>query len=159
VQPGHDARPVRPYRSAPAGSGADVAAARGAETAAEKLGKQLRSLEGLALKVVAVQPLSPVARGTAPLPPLPHPLAGGAARSGGGVARCLEPVEVLVTLESSGGGAWGAERARGARKRVAGVHPRAPHRPRAFAGPRGDDYKSRRRRCAQLTRAPHWCFW
>ncbi|KAG2440710.1 hypothetical protein HXX76_003567 [Chlamydomonas incerta] len=96
-------------RACPAGSGADVAAAAAASAAAEKLGKQLRALEGLALKVVSVQPLSGVARGTAPLPPLPHPLAGGAGAgkgadggAAGGIPRCLDPMEVLVTLENSG---------------------------------------------------------
>ncbi len=56
-----------------------------------------------------MQPLSPTSRGTAPFPPQPHSLAGGAAAAaggsgpgGGGVARCLDPLEVLVTLESSG---------------------------------------------------------
>eukprot|EP00198_Chlamydomonas_reinhardtii_P001268 XP_001690603.1 predicted protein [Chlamydomonas reinhardtii] len=95
-------------RVCPAGSGADVAAAAAAAAAAEKLGKQLRALEGLALKVVSVQPLSGVARGTAPLPPQPHPLAGGAGAGkgadggAGGIPRCLDPMEVLVTLENSG---------------------------------------------------------
>ncbi|KAG2441964.1 hypothetical protein HYH02_009758 [Chlamydomonas schloesseri] len=93
-------------RACPAGSGTDVAAAAAAAAAAEKLSKQLRALEGLALKVVSVQPLSGVARGTAPLPPQPHPLAGGAgagkAADGGGIPRCLDPIEVLVTLEDSG---------------------------------------------------------
>jgi U3 small nucleolar RNA-associated protein 22 len=56
-----------------------------------------------------VQPLSAVARGTAPLPPQPHPLAGGSAAAAvadaggvGGIPRCLDPLEVLVTLENSG---------------------------------------------------------
>ncbi|GFR51741.1 hypothetical protein Agub_g14187 [Astrephomene gubernaculifera] len=90
--------------------GADLTASRAAEAAAEKLGKQLRALEGLALKVIGVQPLSSVTRGTAPLPPQPHPLAGGSAAGAGageaggsgGIPRCLDPMEVLVTLESSG---------------------------------------------------------
>ncbi|KAG2496823.1 hypothetical protein HYH03_005229 [Edaphochlamys debaryana] len=92
--------------------GSDLSSSRAVEAAAEKLGKQLRALEGLALKVIAVQPLSSVARGTAPLPPVPHPLAGGggaaglkaaaAGGGGGGLPRCLDPLEVLVTLESSG---------------------------------------------------------
>ncbi|GLC36668.1 hypothetical protein PLESTM_000487400 [Pleodorina starrii] len=90
--------------------GADLAASRAAEAAVDKLAKQLRGLDGLALKVVGVQPLSAVARGTAPLPPQPHPLAGGSAAAAadaaggvsGGIPRCLDPLEVLVTLENSG---------------------------------------------------------
>ncbi|GIL57828.1 hypothetical protein Vafri_13058 [Volvox africanus] len=93
--------------------GADLTAMRAAEAAVDKLTKQLRTLDRLALKVVGVQPLSAVARGTAPLPPQPHPLAGGSmaamvGHAGGGPAggwvipRCLDPLEVLVTLENSG---------------------------------------------------------
>ncbi|GLI63249.1 hypothetical protein VaNZ11_006146 [Volvox africanus] len=93
--------------------GADLSAMRAAEAAVDKLTKQLRALDQLALKVVGVQPLSAVARGTAPLPPPPHPLAGGSMAavvgySGGGsgvsgaIPRCLDPMEVLVTLENSG---------------------------------------------------------
>ncbi|GIL78350.1 hypothetical protein Vretimale_7699 [Volvox reticuliferus] len=93
--------------------GADLSAMRAAEAAVDKLSKQLRALDRLALKVVGVQPLSAVARGTAPLPPQPHPLAGGSlaamagragagAGGGGPMPRCLDPLEVLVTLENSG---------------------------------------------------------
>ncbi|EFJ46213.1 hypothetical protein VOLCADRAFT_105649 [Volvox carteri f. nagariensis] len=72
-------------------SGADLAATRAAEAATDKLAKQLRALDNLALK--------------------PHPLAGASGASastagshtgGGGIPRCLDPLEVLVTLESSG---------------------------------------------------------
>ncbi|EFJ42224.1 hypothetical protein VOLCADRAFT_97793 [Volvox carteri f. nagariensis] len=92
-------------------SGADLAATRAAEAAKDKLAKQLRALDNLALKVVGVQPLLGVARGTAPFPPPPHPLAGpsgasastaGSHTGGGVIPRCLDPLEVLVTLESSG---------------------------------------------------------
>ncbi|EFJ46211.1 hypothetical protein VOLCADRAFT_93423 [Volvox carteri f. nagariensis] len=55
-------------------SGADLAATRAAEAATDKVAKQLRALDNLALKVVGMQPLSGVAHGTAPLPPPPHPL-------------------------------------------------------------------------------------
>lgn len=54
-----------------------------------------------------MQPLGAAQRHTAPFPPRPHPLAraGGAVADGwgdGDVARCLEPSELLVHLESSG---------------------------------------------------------
>lgn len=45
------------------------------EAATDKLGKQLRGLSELALRIVSVQPLSAASRRTAPFPPLPHPLA------------------------------------------------------------------------------------
>lgn len=80
------------------------------EAALTKLSKQLRALGSLPLKVVGVQPLSAAARHTAAFPPLPHPLIGGGASAANGsaggkigrVARCLEPVDVLVQLEGSG---------------------------------------------------------
>ena len=56
----------------------------------------------MALRVLAVTPASAVLRHTAPFPPLPHPLAGGAGSVDGGVPRCLEPLELLVQLEGSG---------------------------------------------------------
>lgn len=84
-----------------------AAAARQVEAAAEKLGKQLRALEGMALKAIGFQPISAVTRQTCVFFPDPHPLAGGAAGAGDEVARCLEPVEVLVQLESSGEGYGG----------------------------------------------------
>ncbi|GAX78374.1 hypothetical protein CEUSTIGMA_g5816.t1 [Chlamydomonas eustigma] len=82
-----------------------ISAFRMMEAAVDKLGKQLRSVEGAALKVLGVQPISTAARQTCPYFPLPHPLAGGAAAAGalsGRLPRCLEPVEVLVQLEASG---------------------------------------------------------
>lgn len=91
-----------------------AAAARQVEAAAEKLGKQLRALEGMALKAIGFQPISAVTRQTCVFFPDPHPLAGGAAGAGDEVARCLEPVEVLVQLESSG------ETGRGATEGLAG---------------------------------------
>lgn len=45
------------------------------EAATDKLGKQLRGLSDLALRVVSVQPLGAASRRTAPFPPQPHPLA------------------------------------------------------------------------------------
>ena len=45
------------------------------EAATDKLGKQLRGLAGLALRIVSVQPLGAASRRTAPFPPQPHPLA------------------------------------------------------------------------------------
>lgn len=88
---------------------AAVAAMRQLDAAVDKLGKQLRGLEGTALKVIGVQPLAPAARHTAAFPPRPHALAGGQEllagleeAADGGLARCLEPVEVLVQLENSG---------------------------------------------------------
>ncbi len=67
-----------------------------------KLGKQLRSLTKLALKVTAVQPLSACIRHTSAFAPLPHPYAGGAAARAGRVRRCMEPIHALVQLEGSG---------------------------------------------------------
>ena len=86
---------------------AAVAWGRALDAALDKLGKQLRGLEGTILKVVGVQPLGPAARHTAAVAPRPHPLAGGdlgeLEEAGGKLPRCLDPVEVLVQLESSGG--------------------------------------------------------
>ena len=45
------------------------------EAATDKLGKQLRGLAGLALRIVSVQALGAASRRTAPFPPQPHPLA------------------------------------------------------------------------------------
>lgn len=81
---------------------------RGVEAALAKLARQLRALSGVALRVLAVTPASAVLRHTAPFPPLPHPLAGGAGSADGGVPRCLEPLELLVQLEGSGAMATGA---------------------------------------------------
>ena len=73
------------------------------DAALVRLGKQLRSLSSLALKVVSVQPLSAAARHTSAFAPLPHPFAGGPGARGVKVARCIDPLEVLVQLEGSGG--------------------------------------------------------
>jgi U3 small nucleolar RNA-associated protein 22 len=84
----------------------DIAAGRAAAAAFDKLSKQLRALSDVALKVVGVQPLSAVTRHTPGFYPQPHPLAGGslgALQEGGEVPRCVEPLEVLVQLEGSGG--------------------------------------------------------
>lgn len=74
------------------------------DAAGEAVTRQLRGLPEVVLRVVSVQPLGAAQRRTAPFPPRPHPLArpGGGAAGGGGVARCLEPQELLVHLESSG---------------------------------------------------------
>ena len=61
-------------------------------------------------QVVSVSPLSSCCRLTAPFPPQPHPLAGGPPDTSGPgprgrrhLARCLQPVEVMLQLENSGG--------------------------------------------------------
>ena len=76
--------------------------ARQIDAAIVKLGKQLRSLNKLALKVTAVQPISPAARHTSAFAPKPHAYAGGRGSKTEGVARCLTPLDVLVKLEGSG---------------------------------------------------------
>lgn len=53
-------------------------------------------------QVIAVQPVGAACRHTSVFVPQPHPLAGGPAAAAGPLARCLEPVEVLVQLEGSG---------------------------------------------------------
>ncbi|MEW5301334.1 MAG: hypothetical protein WDW38_009543 [Sanguina aurantia] len=83
----------------------EVAASRALDAALDKLGKQLRGLSGVALKVMSVQPLSGSCRHTSPFSPQPHPLAGGgnaSASSASQLLRCMDPVEVLVQLEGSG---------------------------------------------------------
>jgi U3 small nucleolar RNA-associated protein 22 len=85
-----------------------VAAGRAAESALDKLARQLRGLGEVVLKVVGVQPLSPVSRRTAAFVPEPHPLVGGpgglaAAAGAANLPRCLDPLEVMVSLEGSGG--------------------------------------------------------
>lgn len=68
-----------------------------------RLSKQLRSLTSLALKIVAVRPISAAARHTAAVVPQPHPFASSSRDpSEKKVARCLDPVEVLIQLEGSG---------------------------------------------------------
>lgn len=90
---------------------AGVTAYRLMEASLEKLGKQLRNLEGLALKVIAVQPLSAISRQTCAFFPQPHPLAGGPGNFEGRLPRCMEPIDVLVQLENSGGpGCCGQDR-------------------------------------------------
>lgn len=98
---------LMPHDPAPGRLG-PVAAGRAAESALDKLGKQLRALGEVVLKVVGVQPLSPVSRRTAVFVPEPHPLAGGpgglaAAATASHLPRCLDPLEVMVQLEGSGG--------------------------------------------------------
>ena len=93
----------------PNGDGGDTVASRSADAALTKLSKQLRGLTDLALKVVGVQPLSGVSRHTPGFYPRPHPLAGGGGglEEGREVARCLEPLEVMVQLEGTGEGGRG----------------------------------------------------
>jgi U3 small nucleolar RNA-associated protein 22 len=88
----------------PAGNSSDTMASRSADAALTKLSKQLRGLTDVALKVVGVQPLSAASRHTPGFYPRPHPLAGGGRglEGGGDVARCLEPLEVMVQLEGTG---------------------------------------------------------
>jgi len=89
----------------------DLEAARLCEAAAGRLGKRLRTLDGLTLRVVATQPLAPVLRHADAFPPLPHELAGAPQDSlaktrsdhgEGRVPRCLPAVELLCQLEGSG---------------------------------------------------------
>jgi U3 small nucleolar RNA-associated protein 22 len=104
--------PGGPPLEQPAGGGrpegaldanASVTSFRLMEAAADKLSKQLRAVEDGALKVVGVQPISAFSRQTCAFFPLPHELAGGqSAPSSQRLARCVEPVELLVQLESSG---------------------------------------------------------
>ena len=80
-----------------------LAAVRAMETSAERLGKQLKSLDEVKPGVVMIQPVASVLRHTALWPPAPHPLAGGAPLGPSApVPRCLEPVELVVQLEGSG---------------------------------------------------------
>lgn len=73
------------------------------EAAQVRLGKQMRSLTSLTLKVVSVTPLTSIALQTVATTPLPHPFAGGSkSQTGSGVARCLDPIELFVQLEGSG---------------------------------------------------------
>lgn len=94
------------HNQLPAFSASDaVCACTPSPLLADKLGKQLRSVEGTALKVVGVQSISSASRQTCAFFPLPHPLAGGGTSSTSAtdcLPRCLEPIEVLVQLESSG---------------------------------------------------------
>ena len=88
-----------------------ISSQRAMDATLDTLTNQLRSTEGLALKVVGVQPVGAAARQTATFGPTPHPLATAAVGSGGlgrlsgiKIPRCMEPIEVLVQLESSGEG-------------------------------------------------------
>lgn len=86
---------------------ADVAAVRLCEAAVVRLGKRLRTLDGLTLKIVGTQPLAPVLRHAAPFPPQPHLLAGAAHADvldpdSESIPRCLPAVEILCQLEGSG---------------------------------------------------------
>ena len=71
---------------------------------AEKLGTILRNLKGLALDIVSTQPVGAIARHTSVFIPLEHPLAqkDGHAELDGMIPRCVEPVDVLVEMTSSG---------------------------------------------------------
>jgi U3 small nucleolar RNA-associated protein 22 len=95
----------------------DVAATRLVEAAAARLGKKLRALDGLPLKIVGTQPLAPVLRHADVFPPLPHLLVGAAASvdltddhtttypsssTSSTIPRCLPAVELLCQLEGSG---------------------------------------------------------
>ena len=86
---------------------ADVAAVRLCEAAIVRLGKRLRTLDGLTLKIVGTQPLAPVLRHAAVFPPQPHLLAGAAHADvfdpdSESIPRCVSAVEVLCQLEGSG---------------------------------------------------------
>ncbi len=79
---------------------------RALDAATEKLRKQLLSVESLPLRVVMVQMLGTVSRKTTPLLPQPSWLAGGPLREPTGnqlYSRNLQAVEMLATLEGSGG--------------------------------------------------------
>lgn len=106
--PEGEAELVAGIEPGPEDDDAFVSATRLLDSALEKLGRELRGLEGLALKVVGVLPLSPSTRHTAPFPPRPHPLAGGPellaslSQQQEGLARCLDPVDIMVQVENSG---------------------------------------------------------
>ena len=72
------------------------------DAAVVTLGKRLRSLASLPLKVISLQPISPEYRHTSPFSPLPHPFAGGPRARNASVARCLQPLEAPLQIESSG---------------------------------------------------------
>jgi U3 small nucleolar RNA-associated protein 22 len=85
----------------------DVAATRLVEAAAARLGKRLRTLDGLPLQIVGTQPLAPVLRHADVFPPQPHLLAGAAHtdltdETSSSIPRCLPAVELLCQLEGSG---------------------------------------------------------
>jgi U3 small nucleolar RNA-associated protein 22 len=83
----------------------DLAISRRIEDASVRLGKRLRSLQGLVLKIVGTQPLAPSLRHAAVFPPQPHVLAGAPSSgkdSTSAVPRCLPAVEMLCQVEGSG---------------------------------------------------------
>ncbi|MQL78687.1 hypothetical protein Taro_011122 [Colocasia esculenta] len=73
----------------------------------EVLSKNLRSLDGLPLKISSVQPLDPAFRYTSVFPPEPHPLAEKKAVNKQllkftTATTCVQPLDVMIQLESSG---------------------------------------------------------
>lgn len=72
------------------------------DAALVELGKQLRGLTSLALKIIAVQPVSANGRHTSGAGALPHPCAGGQPKKGAAIPRCIEPIALMVQLEGSG---------------------------------------------------------
>lgn len=85
----------------------DLNMTRLVDAAATRLGKRIRSLDGLILTVVGTQPLAPILRHAAIYPPRQHPLAGASEKhmhklDGDSVPRCVFPVEMLCQLEGSG---------------------------------------------------------
>ncbi|CAD7698748.1 unnamed protein product [Ostreobium quekettii] len=75
-------------------------------SSAEKLGSILQSMNGLALKILSTQPLGPIARHMSVFTPLANPLANKLVNPHleSKVPRCLDPVDVLVEMVSTG--AW-----------------------------------------------------
>ncbi len=69
-----------------------------------RLGKMLKSLDGVTLGIVNIQPVSAVHRNTALYPPLPHELAGGTSEisKSDTIPRCVPIMELLCQLEGSG---------------------------------------------------------
>lgn len=94
----------------PENSEKDFMAVQQCEAAATRLGKRLRALNDLTLRVVSTQPAAPVLRHAAVFPPLPHPLAAGGPTSkiadlehqGSSIPRCLPAVDIFCQLEGSG---------------------------------------------------------
>ena len=73
-----------------------------ADAALVKLGKQLRSLSSLPLKITSLQPISASSRHVNPFSPLPHPFAGARLHRDNPVLRCIDPLECLLQFEASG---------------------------------------------------------
>ena len=85
----------------------DIHTVRSIEDAVTRLGKKLRSLDGLILTIVGTQALAPVLRHAAVFPPRPHRLAGSLsggvhATEGELIPRCPPAIELLCQLEGSG---------------------------------------------------------